>query len=136
MYEKAFKLEIITPHRVVFKDEATSVSAPGVVGGFQVLYNHAPILAGLEIGELKVKDTSGNDITYATTGGFLEVKDNVVSVLVETAERAGEINVERATAARERARERLHMPQPDIDVERAQRALARALNRLRIASRV
>lgn len=135
MYEKAFKLEIITPQRVVFKDEASSLSAPGVVGGFQVLYDHAPMVAGLEIGELKVKDTSGNDTMYATTGGFLEVKDNIVSVLVETAEKAGEIDVERATSARERALKRLHTPGPDIDVERAQLALARALNRLRIASR-
>ncbi|HXG38955.1 MAG TPA: F0F1 ATP synthase subunit epsilon [Bacteroidota bacterium] len=132
MYEKAFSLEIITPTRVVFRDEATSLSAPGVLGRFQILYDHAPFLTAIGIGELKVKDKSGNDTIYATSGGFVEVSANKVVVLADAVEKASEIDVARAQAARTRAQERLHHPGPDIDVERARAALARALNRLRI----
>jgi len=135
MYEKAFKVEIVTPERVVFRDEATSVSAPGVQGRFQVLYNHASFLSALQIGEVKVRDKGGKDIVYATSGGFVEVKNNAVVVLVETAERASEIDVERAGAAKERATKRLHAKYGDIDHARAQMALLRALNRLGLAEK-
>jgi F-type H+-transporting ATPase subunit epsilon len=135
VYEKAFKVEIITPGRVVYRDEATSVSAPGVQGRFQILYSHAPFLSAVEIGALKVKEKSGMDIVYATSGGFVEVKNNAVIVLVETAERSGEIDVARAEAARERAAKRLRSEYKEIDHERAQMALLRAMNRLRLAER-
>jgi len=136
LYEKPFKLEIITPRSIVYQADATSVSAPGVKGGFQVLYNHAPFLSALETGVIKVKDATGNDASYATSGGFVEVKDNKVVVLVESAELPGEIDVERAVAARDRAIQRLKSKSPDVDVERARAALIRALNRLRLAGRV
>ena len=133
MYEKAFMLEIVTPRKVVFRGEATSFSAPGTLGGFQVLYNHAPLLSTLEIGKLKVKDKQGDDSFYSTSGGFIEVKNNEVVVVVETAEPANEIDVERAKAAKQRAEERLRSKHEDIDLERARFALLRSLNRLRVA---
>ena len=135
MFEKPFKLEIVTPLKSVFQDEATSLSVPGTLGGFQVLYNHAPLLSSLEAGEMKVRTGDGNDLRFATSGGFVEVKKNSVIVLVEAAERADEINIERARAARERAQKRLHSQAPDIDTERARMAMIRALNRLKVASR-
>ncbi len=135
MYERSFQLEIITPEKIVLQDQASSLSAPGSHGGFQVLYNHAPLLSKLEIGELKVKDRNGNDTSFAVSGGFVEVRDNRVVVLVETAERSGEIDVERAKAAQARAYKRLHEKFENIDHERARGALMRAVNRLRIASR-
>jgi len=135
MYEKAFKLQIVTPQRVVFQGEATSLGAPGVQGGFQVLYNHAPLLSSLDIGELRVKGADGHDTIYATSGGFVEVKDNAVVVLAETAEATGEIDVSRAKEAEKRATERLHSRSDEVDVERARLAMMRALNRLRVASR-
>lgn len=131
MYEKSFHLEIITPTRVVFRDEATSLSAPGVEGGFQVLHNHAPFLTVLEPGELKVKDKDGNDTLYATSGGFVEVNANRVVVLADAVEKASEIDVQRAEAAKARAEERLQKRGAGVDIERAHAALARALNRLR-----
>lgn len=134
MYEKAFNLKIVTPQRVVFQGEATSLSAPGTSGGFQVLYNHAPLLSSLEIGELRVKGTDGRDTIYATSGGFVEVKDNAVVVLAETAEPTADIDVERAKAAERRALDRLHSKKAEIDEARAKLALLRALNRLRVAS--
>lgn len=132
MYEKAFTLEIITPEKVVFQGEATSLSAPGSNGGFQILYDHAPLLSSIEVGVLKVKDPQGKDIVYATSGGFVEVKNNSVVVLAETAEKPEEIDVTRATAARERANERLHSRRSEIDEVRARAALVRAVNRLRL----
>ncbi len=133
MYEKRFHLEIITPTRVVFRDEVTSLSAPGVEGGFQVLYNHAPFLTTLQPGELKVKDKDGNDTIFAASGGFVEVNANRVVVLADAVEKASEIDLPRAEAAKARAEERLQRRDPDLDVERAHGALARALNRLRVA---
>jgi len=135
MYEKSFALRIVAPRGVVFEGEATSVSAPGTLGSFQVLFNHAPLLSSLEIGPLKVKDTAGADTVYATGGGFLEVSGNRVVVLVESAELPEDIDVARARAARERAEGRLKSRDPLFDVRRAELALARALNRIRLAGR-
>ncbi len=136
MYENAFELEIVAPEKVVYKGRVTSVSAPGVLGNFQVLYNHAPLLSALEVGSIKVKLPEGKDVLFATSGGFLEVRNNAVVILADTAELPSEISVERAEAARARAEGRLHERKRDIDVERARLALARAVNRLRVAKLV
>ena len=135
MYEKAFFLEVITPDRSIFRGEATSLSAPGTNGGFQILYDHAPFLSTLEVGRMTIKNTDGSDFVIATSGGFVEVRRNRVVVLVEAAERADEIDVERARAARERAEQRLHMRDIQIDLARAELALMRARNRLRVAGK-
>ena len=132
MADKILQLEIVTPRRIVFKGEVTSFSAPGVVGGFQVLYNHAPLLSTLKIGEVKIKEVSGIEFHYAISGGFVEVLENHVLLLAETAERIDEIDAERAKASRDRAQKRMAEKKPDIDFERARLALYRALNRLRI----
>lgn len=135
MYEKAFSLEIITPEKIVFHGEVTSLSAPGTLGGFQVLFNHAPMLSSIGVGVLKVKDPAGKDMLYATRGGFVEVRENRAVVLAETAERVDEIDVSRARAALERAKLRLRSTEPGIDIERARAALHRAINRLRLAEK-
>jgi F-type H+-transporting ATPase subunit epsilon len=133
MTDKIFQLEIVTPRRVVFKGEVTSFSAPGVVGGFQVLYDHAPLLSSLKIGEVKIKDASGTEFHYAISGGFVEVRENHVLLLAETAERTDEIDAQRAKSSRDRAQKRMAEKKSDIDFERARFALYRALNRLKIA---
>jgi F-type H+-transporting ATPase subunit epsilon len=135
MYEKPFSLEIIAPDKIVFRSEATSLTAPGVDGLFQVLYNHAPLLAQLGIGRMTVKTPEGKDADFAVSGGFVEVRNNHVVVLVDTVEAAPEIDVNRAAAAKDRASGRLRDRSRDIDVERAQLALLRALNRIRVAGR-
>ena len=133
MADKTFHLEIVTPKRIVFKGEVTSFSAPGVDGGFQVLHSHAPLLASVKIGKVKISAVGGNEVHYAISGGFVEVRENKVILLAETAERADEIDVDRVKAARDRALKRLAEKYPDIDIERAKLALYRALNRLKIA---
>lgn len=135
MYEKPFKLEIVSPRRVVYSGNATSVSLPGALGGFQVLHGHAPLLSSLNVGTMKLRTTEGSDVFYATSGGFVEVRDNVVTVVVESSERADEIDVERAKRAAERAQERLKARSEAVDVTRAEAALARAMNRLRVSER-
>jgi F-type H+-transporting ATPase subunit epsilon len=134
MYEKPFRLEIVTPERVMFQGEASSLTAPGVMGSFQVLYNHAPLIAAIGVGELKVKDPGGADSYFATAGGFVEVNRNRVVVLAESAEQAGDIDVKRAREARDRAQQRLR-ERESVDIARAEAALARAMNRLRVAEK-
>ena len=135
MEEKLFQLDIVTPRKLIFSDTVASVSVPGELGGFQVLIGHAPLLSSLVVGEIKITDKNGNTERYATTGGFLEVRDNKVILLAETAEKASEIDKNRADAAQKRARERLHKRDTGTDLDRAEAALQRALNRLRIAGR-
>ena len=133
MYEKPFKLEIVSPRRIVYSGDATSVSLPGAMGGFQVLHSHAPLLSSLNVGTMKLRTAEGTEVFYATSGGFVEVRDNVVTVVVESAEWANEIDVDRARRAVDRAQGRLKTRAADIDVTRAEASLARAMNRLRVA---
>ena len=132
MAGKNFNLDIVTPTKTVFSGEVQSFRAPGEDGGFQVLFNHAPFLSSITVGQVKVIDPAGAVSRYATSGGFVEVNENKVILLAETAERSDEIDVQRAEKAKERAAERLQQEER-IDEERARVALARAIIRLKIA---
>jgi F-type H+-transporting ATPase subunit epsilon len=127
-------LEVITAERVVFSDEVDMVTAPGALGTVGILPRHAPMLTTLEPGEVKIVQ-NGEETFLAIGGGFLEVRDNHVVVLADSAERAEEIDIQRAEEARQRARERLRARETGVDVERAATSLARALARLRVAER-
>ncbi len=133
MAEKTYHLEIVTPRKVIFNDQVLSFTAPGVVGGFQVLRSHAPLLSNIAVGEVKLINAAGQEFRFATSGGVVEVHENKVMMLAETAERSDQIDVQRATAARDRAKQRLESRQSDINIERARVAMERALNRLKIA---
>jgi F-type H+-transporting ATPase subunit epsilon len=136
MSDKSYKLEIVTPKKVVFSGDVLSFSAPGVLGGFQVLRSHAPLLSNISVGEVKVVDLEGKEFRYATSGGVVEVKENKVILLAETAERSDEIDVQRAEEARDRARKRLAKKSAEIDMDRARLALFRAMNRLKVADQL
>ena len=101
-----------------------------------MLARHAAMVAELETGEVVVTGAAGTARFFATTGGVLRVERDGVAVLADAAEEADEIDIERATSALERAQERIREPRrtPDLDLLRAQLALARALNRLKVAS--
>lgn len=129
-----FKVEITSPQKKWVFDEVISCTAPGTKGSLQILINHAPLLNKIEIGEVKLETESGMSY-FSTSGGFLEVLDNNVSLLLETCEEAKNIDVRRAEQAAERAKNRLKMHSPDIDLTRAKIALARALNRLRVVEK-
>jgi F-type H+-transporting ATPase subunit epsilon len=130
---KVFHLEIVTPRGVVFNGGVESFSAPGVKGRFQVLRSHAPLLASLKIGEIKVLDADGTERRYATSGGFVEVRNNAAIVLADTAEGVDKIDVERAKEALDRSRKRIAERSSQTDLGRARLSLQRALNRLKIA---
>lgn len=135
MAREYLNIEIATPAQKRSVGEARSCSAPGVLGGFQVLPNHAAFISELTIGEVKIEIGEKTEY-YAISGGFLEVLNNRVLLLLESAEAAEEIDVQRAEQARQRAEKRLQSRDPSIDIARAQAALARALNRLKVAQRV
>jgi F-type H+-transporting ATPase subunit epsilon len=129
------RLDVITAERVVLSEDGLdAVIAPGSEGQLGILPSHAPLMTTLDVGELRARRGS-EEIMIAISGGFLEVRDNVVTVLADVAERAEEIDIERARAARERAAALLATRESDIDVAATQAALRRALLRLRVAER-
>ncbi len=134
MFDKFYQLEIVTPRKIIFSGKIVSFSAPGVRGNFQVLFNHAPLLSTIGTGEIKVSTNEKNEIRYATSGGFVEVKDNTAIILAETIETQEEIDIQRAENAKARALKRIKERKPGTDLARAEAALQRALNRIRVAS--
>jgi len=137
---ETFRLQIATPERVVIEEDVVALVAPAYDGYLGVMANHAPMIAELRIGEMAVTLADGERRRLAVSGGLLSVKDNVALVLADAAESAEDIDLTRARAAEERARERLALPQSmaergDIDVERAEAALSRAANRTRVAAK-
>ena len=129
------RLDIVTAEREVLREDGLDmVVAPGAQGQLGILPQHAPLMTMLEPGELRAR--RGNDeIVLALSGGFLEVRDDVVTILADTAEQAEEIDVERAQAARARAEEMLRDRPPDVDLAVVQATLRRSMVRLRIAER-
>jgi len=127
------KLDVVTAERMVYSDDVDMVVAPGFEGQLGILPHHTPLMTTLLPGELRVKK-GGEEVSLVISGGFLEVRPDKVVVLADTAERADEIDVERAEAARKRARERLSQQRElGIDGTRAEAALRRSLARLRVA---
>ena len=126
-------VEIVTIERRLLTEEGVDeVIAPGVEGELAVLPRHAAFMTMLNPGELILK--KGNDeIPFAVTGGFFEVLDDKVIVLADAAERADEIDVQRAEQARERARLALERRESTEDLAAAAAALQRAMIRLRVA---
>jgi len=125
-------LEIVTPAKTAFSGEIKSITVPGTKGRFQVLRNHAPIISTLDIGMIKVDLPDGKENYYSSAGGTIEVLDNKVIVLADSIELVSEIDEERALKAMQRAEERLAEKKSDINIVRAQAALARANNRIQI----
>ncbi len=132
MLEKRLHLEIRTPEQLVYEGEITSVRAPGELGSFEILAGHLPFLTVLDTGEIRIRE-SETPQSIATSGGVFEVLRTGVTVLADTAEWAYEIDVERAETARQRAQELLASRDPNVNRTRAEAALARAVNRLKIA---
>jgi F-type H+-transporting ATPase subunit epsilon len=129
-----FQLEIVTPEKQVVKDVAAEeAQIPGLNGYLGILPGHAPLISELKAGELSYK-ASGTTHKLAVAWGFVEVLPDKVTILAETAERPKEIDVARAEKAKARAEERLKSSNPDIDYDRAEDALERAETRLKVAS--
>ena len=128
-------VDILTPSRLLVRDQVDELNVPGEDGYLGILPGHTALLTNLGQGELMYR--KGEQRYYlAVFGGYMEVRDDHVTVLADIAEPAAEIDRPRAEAVRDRAEQRLRNPQgQDMDFERAQAALMRALIRLQVAAR-
>lgn len=128
-------LQIVTPDRLIVREQVDEVQLPGSEGYFGVLPGHTPLLASLAVGEMWYRQ--GQEKTFLSiAGGFAEVLPDRVTLLATLAERADEIDVARAEAAKQRAEQRLSQPRDDIDYERARLALQKSVIRLQVSSRI
>lgn len=123
-------LEIITPEKIIYKDSVDSITVPGTKGMFQVLKDHAPLMSTIEIGVITFK--KNDESKYLTTaGGTIEVLNNNVLILADSAEVIEYIDIDRAERAKSRAEENIkRKKEEEIDFVRAELALKRALNRI------
>ena len=129
------KFELVTPHRKVVSEEVDEITATGTIGEFGVLPGHTPFLTSLKIGELSYKK-DGAVFHLAVNAGFFEVVNDTVTVLVDSSERAEEIDLERAKKAQARAEEGLKsVSQEDKEYKEMEFALQRALIRMQVAAK-
>ena len=130
------RCEIVTAERIVFDDDVDMVLAPGIEGQMGILPQHAPLMTALTYGELVIRREGEEDEFIAIGGGFMEVGPDHVIILADSAERADEIDEERAEAARLRAEETMDQQvREDVDFARAEASLRRSLIRLKVAKR-
>ncbi len=129
-------LEMVTPYKKVLSIEVDEITAPGSIGEIGLLPGHTPLLTTLKIGELSYKQ-DGKVSHVAVNWGYLEVGDDKVTVLVDTAEKADEIDLQRAKAALGRAEDSLKtLSQEDVQFTVMEAALRRALVRIQVAGRL
>ena len=126
------QLEIVTPERLVEKDTVSEVQIPGRDGYVGILPGHAPLITELGVGEIRYH-ADGMEYRLAVAWGFAEILPDKVTILAETAERANEIDLERARKAKQAAEERLHAADEVEETDKALNQLARAETRIAVA---
>ena len=130
-----FTLDIVTPTQNLDVIEVDYVRCPGMDGSFGIMANHQDGIFSLDIGEIMIQSKSDTKF-YSTSGGFAEINENEVCLLVETIELSSDIDISRAESALKRAKERKTKTTKDeVDEVRMESSLSRALNRLRVAKR-
>jgi len=130
------RCEVVTAERTVFEDNVDMVVAPGIQGQLGILPHHAPLMTSLTFGELILHREGQEDEFIAIGGGFMEVGPEHVTILADSAERAGEIDEARAEEAHARAEELMAQKRrEDVDFARAEAALRRSMLRLKVAKR-
>ena len=133
---KSFKVVIVTPDKIAYEGSAISAILPGAEGYLGVWADHAALVSAVVPGLVTLKlDDAGSEKHFAVGAGFVEISDNVVNLMTETCEAAGDIDAERAKLALDRARERLTGMDATLDRERARLAKARAEARVRASER-
>ncbi len=136
MFPEAIELSVVTPERQLLQENVVEVIIPGLDGELGILPGHAPLITELGIGELRYRTAaSSQPILLAVLRGFAEVLPDRVTLLAETAERAEEIDLSRAEAAKARAEKRLASNDTNIDWDRATVALQRAVIRIQVAKK-
>lgn len=133
MASPSLHLTITTPERIVLESEVSSVNVPTVDGEIGLLPDHIPLVSLLAPGELHAVTTAGEEQIMAVSGGFIEVRDNAVVILADTAEKAEEIDEVRAQAGREKALKLMQeRATDDVGFADAQAAMAKELARLKV----
>jgi F-type H+-transporting ATPase subunit epsilon len=127
-----FKLSIVSPERTLFEDDVESLIVPGGDGYLGILSHHAPLISTLKVGEITFRDTNKKEVVMATSGGFIEVSDNVASILVDTAEFLDEIDLSRAESELHRAEKLLNVTVTSADHDRAIHSRDKARNRINL----
>ena len=130
----SYNVDIVTPIRKIKLDDVSYLRCPGLDGSFGVMKNHREGIFGLSVGEVKITQ-NGRDEYFATSGGFAEIMNDSVKLLVESMEKSNEIDADRASQSLERAQERKIEQDSELNEIRIEASLARALNRLRISKR-
>ncbi|AGB42331.1 ATP synthase, F1 epsilon subunit [Halobacteroides halobius DSM 5150] len=125
------KLNIVTPEGSVYDDQAKMITVRTIDGDRGIMPHHEPLITGVDIGPIKIKEDS-DELHLAASHGYMEVTPEEVTILVDTAEFADEIDVERAEEAKKRAEDRLNKGNDNINERRAEIALQKAINRLRV----
>ena len=129
-----YDIEIVTPIRKLKIDKVVYLRCPGLDGSFGVMRNHRKGIFALSLGEIKVT-RNGKDEYFATGGGFAEIIDDSVKLLVESLEKSNEIDLDRANRSLKRAEKRKAEKEPGLNEVRVEASLSRALNRLKISKR-
>lgn len=129
------RLEIVTPEKMVFSDDVDMILAWGVEGQLGILPHHAPLMTILQPGDLVFRK-EGKEEALTISGGFLEVRPDKVVILADACERAEEIDVARAEAAKQRAQEALKTAATEVDAAAAEAALRRSFARIRAAEKI
>jgi len=134
MADGKIELTVVTPERSIVHEQVDELQIPGAAGYFGVLPGHAPLFSELKIGEVAYRQGE-RWFFLSVAWGFVEVQSDHVRILAETAERAHEIDVDRATRAKQRAEQRIAKGGTDIDYARALVALERALIRIQVSTK-
>jgi F-type H+-transporting ATPase subunit epsilon len=129
------RCDVVSVERIVFSDDVDMVLAPGIEGELGILPHHAPLMTALVPGEIVIHKAGQEDVLMAVGGGFMEVRPDRVTILADSAERAEEIDVARAEAARQSAQQLLSGRPSGVDIVRAENALRRSQIRLKVARR-
>lgn len=136
--EKLFRVDVVTPDGLIYSHRSSIVDMRAIDGQRAIMYNHTPILTPLAIGDVKVKrsrEMSQRVDHIAVNGGYMEFSNNVATIIADSAERARNIDVSRAEAAKARAEKRIKEARQKHDersLERAEIAMQRALNRISV----
>jgi len=129
-----FYVEVVTPYRMFFSGEVESLILKTIDGEMGVMDNHIPMVVVVDVGPLKIKQ-NGKWIEAVLTEGFMEITREKVIIIVDTAEWPDEIDKNRALAAKMRAENRLRSQLSKVEYVRSKAAMARAMARLKIASK-
>lgn len=136
--EKLFRVDVVTPDGLIYSHRSSIIDMRAIDGQRSIMYNHTPLLTPLAIGDVTVKrsrEMSNRVDHIAVNGGYMEFSNNVATIIADSAERARNINVSRAEAAKERAEKKIKEAREKHDeqsFQRAQIALRRAVNRISV----